>query len=147
MNNRENNEYEIDAFTDEPIEDNRKLMTKRNRWIPIMVLSCFLVLLIVFSFNPEKISYGMVHKDVISDGCIRLVFYLENNTRKPIKKGTTYDIVVNQFDGEFELGIDLEPKVKSKGIILVFDMLDKQKYNNLLNTDLENIHFVMKEKQ
>lgn len=44
------------------------------------------------TFSFDRINYGLVHRDVISENEIRLTFYIRNESNKTIKEGTSYEV-------------------------------------------------------
>lgn len=111
------------------------------------VIGSFLLLLAFgVTHSLDWISYGLVHKDVISENEIRLTFYIKNESNKTIEEGTEYKIKVNQYEGEITLARDIKPGGRGKGYILIFGDKDEQRFGDILISEISDMDFRMKKK-
>lgn len=111
------------------------------------VIGClFLLLAFGSTFSFDRINYGLVHRDVISENEIRLTFYIRNESNKTIKEGTSYEVRVNQYEGEITLVREIKPGNIGKGYILIFGGRDEQRFNDVLDSEISEIDFRMEKK-
>ena len=111
------------------------------------VIGCFFLLFVFgVTHSLDRIDYGLVHKDVISENEIRLTFYIKNDSSKTIKEGTEYKIRVNQYEGEITMAKDIKPGNRGKGYILIFGDKNEQRFSDILISEISGIDFRMEKK-
>ena len=122
-------------------------MKHKIKRLLFLAIGCFLLLL-AFGVTPslDRINYGLVHRDVISENEIRLTFYIRNESNKTIEEGTEYKIKVNQYEGEITMARDIKPGNRGKGYILIFGDKDEQRFNDVLDSEISEIDFRMEKK-
>ena len=112
------------------------------------VIGClFLLLVFGATVSFDRINYGLVHRDVISENEIRFMFYIKNDSNRTIKEGTKYKIRVNRYEGEITMTRDIKPGNRGKGYILIFGDKDEQRFSDILISEISEIDFRMEKKQ
>ncbi len=116
----------------------RTMILKAIMWMVI-------VLMLADVHTMASISYGITHKENISENAIRLVIYIQNNNRQDIEPGTVYDISINEYEGKFTVAKTIQKNCTGKGIIYTYGDLSQDRFKDVYCSNTEQLNFSMKE--